>query len=265
MSAVSSALAWHTSAESRCRAVLIPTGSVEQHGPHLPLGTDFLLARAVAEGVAEGREGVLVAEPVAYGCSWHHRGFRGTISVRPSTFVSVVVDVCRSVSDDGAMPILCNGHYGNKAVLDVAVAELATYGVRAAAFTYLDQLADVAREHITDWQTAAGHACAVETSLVWHLWPEAVRHEAIPAGGTPPTWPDPHLFAAKSVTVVRRFEELNPTGVIGRPELASAEIGATLYATAVERCGEIVDRLLAGTADGGLVGEAVPTQKARPK
>lgn len=244
MNAVGRGLAWRTSGESRCRAVLIPTGAVEQHGPHLPLGTDFLLALAVAQGVAERREAVLVAEPVTYGCSWHHRGFPGTVSVRPSTFVSLVVDVCRSVWDDGAMPILCNGHYGNKAVLDVAVAELAAHGVRAAAFTYLDQLADVLGEHIADWKSAAGHACAVETSLVWHLWPDAVRREAIPAGGTPPTWPDPHLFAAKGVTVVRPFEELNPTGVIGRPELASAELGATLYAAAVERCGEIVDRLL---------------------
>lgn len=243
-------LAWRTSGESRSRAVLVPTGAVEQHGPHLPLGTDMLLATAVADGIAAPRPDVLVAEPIGYGCSWHHRGFPGTVSLRPATFVSLVVDVCSSLAEDGALPILCNGHYGNRAALDVAVAELAATDVRAGAFTYLDQLTDVVRERVADPETAVGHACALETSLIAHLWPEAVRWEAVPAGGTPPRWPDPHLLGPDRVTVVRRFEELNRTGVVGRPEAASAELGAVFFAAAVDRCGAIVDRLLAEYASG---------------
>lgn len=186
-------------AEARRGAVvLIPTGAVEQHGPHLPLGTDFLIARAIADEVARSSHRVLVAEPLAYGCSWHHQTFPGTVSLSPGTYCAVVEDVCTS---------------------------LATSGELLPAF-----------------ETATGHACALETSIMLHLAPEAVRVEAIPAGGTPPTWPDPHMFAAPEASVVRSFAEINPTGVIGRPELASQEIGKELFEHAVLRCRQIAER-----------------------
>lgn len=156
--------------------------------------------------------------------------------------------MCSALAEDGALPILCNGHAGNRAAADVAMTELAAAGVRAAAFTYFEQIGDVIRERIPEPDTAVGHACAMETSLVAHLWPDAVRTEAVPAAGTPPTWPDPHLYGPDRVTVIRRFEEVNPTGVIGRPELATAELGAVLFAAAVERGGAVVDRLIAGYA-----------------
>lgn len=241
-------LAWRRSDNSGSRAVLLPTGSVEQHGPHLPLGTDVFIAARVAAGIAAERPDVLVAEPVPYGCSWHHQGFQGTISVRPATFVAVLVDVCESIAGNGALPILCNGHYGNKAALDVAAAELAARGVRIGAFTYLDHIVEAARALIPEAETAMGHACALETSLALHLWPAAVRVDDVPPGDTPPSWPDPHLLGSDRVTVVRPFEELNPTGVVGRPSEATAEIGSALFDDAVARCGKVVDRLVASHA-----------------
>ncbi len=242
------ALAWRRSSTSRARAVIVPTGSVEQHGPHLPLGTDVFLAHAVAGAVAATRDDVLLAEPVSYGCSWHHAAFPGTVSVRPSTFAALLVDVCASIAAHGALPILCNGHYGNKGALEVAAAELAEQGVRVGAFTYIDQITAVASELVDEPVTAFGHACALETSLVLHLWPDAVSEGDIPVGGTPSRWPDPHLLGPDRVAVIRPFEELNPTGVIGRPSAATAEIGSRLFAAAVERCGAVVDRLLGAHA-----------------
>jgi uncharacterized membrane protein YeaQ/YmgE (transglycosylase-associated protein family) len=130
-----------------------------------------------------------------------------------------------------------------KLIIQVA---LAAAGVRATAVTYFELLRERARELLLDFETAAGHACALETSIVLHLAPEAVRADAIPAGGTPPTWPDPHMFAAPEAAVVRSFAEINPTGVIGRPELASREIGKQLFEHAVLRCRQIVERTRSG-------------------
>jgi len=97
-------LAYQTSPEVGAeagRVVLIPTGAVEQHGPHLPLGTDFLIARAIADEVARSSHRVLVAEPLAYGCSWHHQTFPGTVSLSPGTYCAVVEDVCTSLATSG--------------------------------------------------------------------------------------------------------------------------------------------------------------------
>lgn len=240
-------LAYQTSPEVGAEAgrgvvALIPTGAVEQHGPHLPVGTDFLIARAIADEVARSSDGVLVTEPLAYGCSWHHLAFPGTVSLSPRTYCAVVEDVCTSLAAGGLRPLLLNGHGGNRAPLQVALANLAAAGVRATAVTYFELLRDRARELLPAFETATGHACALETSIMLHLAPEAVRADAIPSGGTPPTWPDPHMFAAPEASVVRPFDEINPTGVIGRPELASLEVGKELFEHAVQRCREIVER-----------------------
>lgn len=237
--------------------VLIPTGAVEQHGPHLPLGTDVMLAGAVASGVAE-RLGCSLADPLAYGCSWHHTDFAGTVSLRTSTFISLVFDVCGSLSASGFVPVLINGHHGNKAALQVALADLAEAGVRAYAASYFDLLADAVERVLPRPEASVGHACALETSLVLHLWPELVDREAVPTGGTPQTWPDPHMFADASVSVVKPFGEINPTGVIGRPEVASAERGKQLFESAVERCTEEVSNILQ------RLGEPNPTSRRFP-
>jgi creatinine amidohydrolase len=228
--------------EIRGYAMLVPTGAVEQHGPHLPLGTDTRIARAIAEEVVSQMDGVLVAEPIPYGCSWHHLGFPGTVSLDVTTFIAVVVDVCRSLGQQGLIPIMLNGHGGNRAALDVALTALAEDGYRCGAFTYFDLLKEDARDLISDVDSATGHACVLETSLSLFLWPEAVDSKAIPQGGTPASWPDPHMFALKEVSIVRRFEEINPSGVIGRPSLATPELGRHLFDAAVRRCIDAVDR-----------------------
>jgi creatinine amidohydrolase len=223
-------------------AAIVPTGAVEQHGPHLPLNTDAMIAEAVSREVA-ARTGGTTTDPLAYGCSWHHTGFRGTVSLRTGTFVAVVSDVCRSLSGQGFIPVLLNGHHGNKAPLRVALTELAEAGVRAYALSYFDRLADV----FPDSRSSVGHACAMETSFVMHLRPDLVVRDAIPEGGTPPTWPEPHMFGGEEVSVVKPFEVINPTGVIGRPSEASADKGELLFRAAVDRCSETVARVLAET------------------
>ena len=238
--------AWHTAPDLAAMAgamVLVPVGAVEQHGPHLPVGVDAWIAGAVAACVAAREAGVLAAEPLAYGLSAHHDAFAGALRLRPGTFLAMVTDVCRSLARNGFFPVLLNGHGGNRAALAVAVAELGEAGIRAAAFSYFDLIVNEARAILPDADHGCGHACALETSLMLHLFAAAVHSARIPAGGTPSCWPDPHLFAAAPVTVWRGFEEINPTGVIGRPADASAEAGAKLFEAAVVRAAATVRRL----------------------
>jgi creatinine amidohydrolase len=228
--------AWQTSAEAAAgdvRAVLIPVGAVEQHGPHLPLGVDIWLASAVAAAVADSEPDVRLAEPLGYGISPHHLGFPGTVSLRSSTFIALLTDVCAGLAAQRLLPIIVNGHGGNRGALQVIVSDLGAAGVTAAALTYFDLIVADARTILPDAARGVGHACALETALMMHVVPRSVRVDRIPAGGTPPSWPDPHLFASGGPTVWRRFETINPPGVIGTPSDASPERGAALFAAAV--------------------------------
>jgi creatinine amidohydrolase len=220
-------------AAAAARLVVVPVGANEQHGPHLPLDTDTVLATAVAEAVVAQTPDTLLGPVLALGCSSHHMAFPGTVSLRVSTFVDTVVDVARSIAATGRTVLLLNGHGG----------------IRAWALTYWTLLEDVVVEALgDDADTACGHAGALETALMSHLRPEAVRAAQIPAGPTPPAWPDPHMFSTDAARVVRPFDQISPDGVIGRPALATPELGARLFAAAVERCALIAARILESSA-----------------
>ncbi|WP_153393990.1 creatininase family protein [Ornithinicoccus halotolerans] len=225
------------------RVVLVPVGAVEQHGPHLPVGTDIWIATAVATEVATSRADVLVLEPVPFGVSGHHMSFAGTVSLRPSTYLALVADVVTSVARHGDVPVLINGHGGNRGPLTVALQELVETNTRAWALSYFEHIADVVREVFPRHETAVGHACALETSVVAHLWPGLLRAEAIPGPGARGVWPAPFLYSTDKVERPRRFEELDSSGVVGEPGLQSAEAGRRLFLAAVERVGEVIDRI----------------------
>lgn len=241
-----SGFAWMTSAEAKALAAsggrrplaVLPVGAVEQHGPHLPLGVDIWLAHAVALAAAEGQEGMRVCEPMPYGSSHHHRAFAGTMSLGPSTFIAVLVDLCACLAEDGFLPVVLNGHGGNRAPIQVAITTLGQRGVLSAGFSYFDLIADVAAEVLPDAAGGTGHACALETSLMMHVAGAGVREGLIPSGTTPPSWPDPHLFAGPAVSVWRPFEAIRENGVIGTPSEASAAAGARLFEAAVARSRE---------------------------
>ncbi|ATN37289.1 hypothetical protein ACO34A_26345 (plasmid) [Rhizobium sp. ACO-34A] len=240
--------AWMTSPEAASLAreggarpvALLPTGAVEQHGPHLPMGLDIWLASAVAHAAAEGQPGIRVCEPFPYGSSQHHRAFPGTMSLTPQTFIAVLVDLCSCLWQDGFLPVIINGHGGNRAAIQVAITTLGRQGVVSAGFSYFDLIADIACEVLPDSAGGTGHACALETSLMMHVIPGSVRTALIPDGGTPPSWPDPHLYAGPAVTVWRPFEQIRDNGVIGTPSEASPEAGDKLFAQAVLRSRETI-------------------------
>ena len=112
-------------------------------------------------------------------------------------------------------------------------------------FSYFDLLADAASQALPDYSGGTGHACALETSLMMHVIPESVREALIPAGGTPQSWPDPHLYAGSAVTVWRPFERIRENGVIGTPSEASPQAGAVLFAEAVRRSRDTILKIQA--------------------
>ena len=230
--------------EAAGRLVLVPVGAVEQHGPHLPLRTDIGIAGEVAAHAARAA-GALLADPLPFGCSAHHRSFPGTVSLGVGTFQSVVVDVAVSLAQDGFVPVFVNGHGGNRAPLGAALQMLLERGVTAWAVTYFELIAAEAEARFG--HEAMGHACALETSIAMHLWPQLVHAEAFPAPQGRGVYPDPFLYSAEPVVLHRRFEEFGPSGIVGDPAGANSEAGREMFDCAVERLVTRLDRISAAT------------------
>jgi creatinine amidohydrolase len=159
------------------KLVIIPVGSTEQHGPHLPLDTDIVNAFEISKRAAEN-VGALVAPPLYYGISPHWMNFPGTMSIDERTFVAAVTQICNSLTRHGFKKIvILNGHGGNRSAIETIaqnVAEANAGKCLIAAFSYWDvsaQEIDALRESPYG---GMGHACELETSLQLHLRSELV-------------------------------------------------------------------------------------------
>jgi len=233
----------------RDRTVLVlPVGSVEQHGRHLPVGTDSLLAHAISLAAAARMEGrVAVLPPPWYGFSAHHMRFAGTITLNASTMLALVKDIAASVVAHGFRRLLIvNGHGGNNGVIDVLASELGHlhYGeARIASLTYF-QLARAAIAELRESRSGGmGHACEFETSMVQHIRPELVATEHAVA-----MYPDPgsrylttDLLGGSAVRTYHDFGDLSETGTLGDPSLASPEKGARFFEAVVAELTKFVD------------------------
>ncbi len=224
--------------------VLLPVGSVEQHGRHVPVGCDANSAEAVALRAAEAAQGseqpVLVLPTLWYGYSPHHMGFAGTVTLRSETFLTVMQDVVESVLRHGVRRVvMLNGHGGNVSSLDVVASRLghAWHGrARIAAVTYFQLAGPRAAEFRESAPGGMGHACEFETSLQLALHPAFVDMKA--AVTHYPTPPSPRqstdLFGSSTVGSYHDFKDLSPTGTLGDPSLATREKGETILRICVE-------------------------------
>jgi len=231
----------------RERTVLVlPLGSVEQHGRHMPLGTDTMLAHAVALAAAESVPGVAVLPPPWYGFSAHHMRFPGSITLRAETLIALCEDIVGSVVAHGFRRILIvNGHGGNAAVIDLLAATLGHlhYGrARIATLTYFTLAAEAIAQLRRSEPGGMGHACEFETSMVQHLRPDLVKPERAET-----TYPDPgspylttDLIGAQAVRVYHDFADLSPSGTLGDPSLASADAGAAFFAASAEALAALI-------------------------
>ena len=245
--------------------MLVPTGAIEQHGPHLPLDTDSFLCTLVADAAAARASDagpVLVAPTTRFGSSEHHMAFPGTVTVRPETFRQVVADVCASLARHGLRrQLVVNGHAGNTALIAATVQEL---GFGAPVCVLAVDYWTFARSVIGDVRESdvggMGHACEFETSLMLHLRPESVRRDRIAREIVEPRFPAERfdLFDGGGVTAHWKTHELSRSGVMGAPDLATAEKGRRLFEVCVNGLASLIGELRAlplPPRSGGRTGE----------
>jgi creatinine amidohydrolase len=185
-------------------------GSTEQHGPHLPLGTDTELACSIARSLARQRPDVVVAPALPYGSSGEHAAFPGTLSIGQAALELVLVELVRS-ADAFAGVVLVNGHGGNVTAVARASEQLRAEGRQVLAWSPRVDGGDA-------------HAGVVETSLMLAMAPDDVAEERSEPGVTEPLDRLMPLLRAKGVAAV------SPNGVLGDPTGASAEQGRALFA-----------------------------------
>jgi mycofactocin precursor peptide peptidase len=186
--------------------LVVPLGSVEQHGHHLPLATDTAVAGAVADAAAAELPGALLAPALAYGASGEHEDFPGTISLGTEALTGLLVEYGRSACRWTRRVLVVNGHGGNLDALRAAGATLRREGRDVAWFPCAVPGADA-------------HAGRSETSLMLHVEPRGVRSDRAVAGTTAPLAELLPRLRAEGVRAV------SPTGVLGDPAGASAEEG----------------------------------------
>jgi creatinine amidohydrolase len=216
--------------------LLVPLGSTEQHGPHLPLDTDTRIAVAWASGIAERLAGAVAAPPLPYGSAGEHQGFAGTLSIGQAGLEVVAVELARSAAATfTALAFVC-AHGGNTRPLDAAVTSLRHHGHRVTAL-YPRWEPDPVRFGPLD-----AHAGRTETSLMLHLAPDLVRTERATAGTTAPI--------GELMEDLRRggLAAVSASGVLGDPDGASAAEGRRLLDNLVERS---VAELAIWSADDG--------------
>ncbi len=211
--------------------VIVPTGSVEQHGPHCPLDVDIVDALAIAYGAAQAAPEIpiIVAPPVWMGLSHYKMGHIGTITVQFETYVAVLCDVCRSIYAHGFERIIVlNGHGGNRALNQAIAIKLAEEDIFILPITYWDMVTDfLARESERD-AGSIGHAGEWETSLQLFLRPELVDMSRAHADAE-----RPDLSAAtRAFTAFAERRRERAGGVHGDPTVASAEKGKRLFLAA---------------------------------
>lgn len=214
---------------------VVPVGSVEQHGNHLPVGTDTILAdAAVQHGIERIDEDVpvLVTPPIWTGLSPHHLDFGGTITLEVETMIAVLRDVAASVLDNGFDAVFfLNGHGGNMSLLGTAITKIGSEFPEAqiVGLTYF-QLASTSIDDIRESDLGGmAHGGEFETSLMLHLRPDLVHDDAEAT-----YLDDPYdlrrkdLFQGGPLSVYRSFAEYSDSGAIGDPSLGTAEKGAEL-------------------------------------
>lgn len=226
------AMTWPEAQESAAAGsvLAVPVGSTEQHGPHLPLSTDTVVAAELCARLACRDPAVVAAPALAYGSSGEHEGFAGTVSIGQEALESVVVELCRSATRHFAGVVVVSAHGGNAEPLERAVRRLQGESRRVLAW------------HAA-WSGDA-HAGRAETSLLLAVAPGAVRSERAAAGDTRPL---PELMGVLRTGGVRA---VSPSGVLGDPAGASPEEGAAALESLAATLARAVEAWRAGWAAG---------------
>ncbi len=200
------------------RVAVLPVGSFEQHGAHLPLVTDTVVACAIAQALASTYD-LFLLPPVTISCSHEHAGWRGTVSIRSTTLAAIIADVVESLDQAGVGKlVLVNGHGGNY-VLSNAVQES---NVRDRRLTLFPGRHDWDAARAAAGLTSNGHddmhAGELETSLLLHLRPELVRSG----------YEHADHFTERPHLLMLGMDGYTTSGVVGQPSLSTPAKGRAI-------------------------------------
>lgn len=212
--------------------LVVPVGSVEQHGPHLPLTTDSVIARAVCERIMHGLPSSRLGPCVEYGASGEHEGFPGTVSIGRDALQMLLIELCRSATRWADRVVLVSGHGGNVPSLAAATRLLRSEGRNVSWTTCAEP----------GWDAHAGRA---ETSLMLALEPDRVRLDQVECGvlgDLAGLWPTLRRDGVAAVS---------PNGVLGDPRGATAQEGRRLLDLLTSRVLAQIEAARSGT-DGAL-------------
>lgn len=213
--------------------VIVPIGSTEQHGYHLPLGTDVYLAEALAERAAE-KTGALVYPSIHFGYSWSWRDKIGTVAVRQNILQETLKDVVRSVERYGVkLLVFLNGHEANGSTMKYAIREIQDETDVKVLGMFYPGMKEIYNEYM-ETPTWGGmfHACEFETSLMLAVKPEIVHMERAveeyPAR--------PIVYGMDNTSI----GDLSVSGTYGNPIPATAEKGAAMLEQFAENISAII-------------------------
>jgi creatinine amidohydrolase len=225
------------------KVILLPTGSTEQHGRHLPIDVDLFLAESVClETGRRAPDKVLVLPPIAYGLNLHHIDFPGTIHIEPEVFIAFCLNITKSVAYHGFKKILLvNGHGSNTPLIDlVARKTVLETNSLCAALGYFP-LAMEAFNAVKDTAVMA-HADEFETSLYLHLAPERVQMDKAGYGDDVM---GKYMSSDSMYTYPVRFNDYwgrwTKLGVHGDARTATAEKGKAIFEAAVSGLIQVVE------------------------
>lgn len=208
--------------------VLVPIGSTEQHGPHLPTGVDdFLASEVCTRAAVKAQRKAVVAPSVWCGLAEHHMAFGGTFTLSLTTLHALLRDICRSILRAGFKRIvIVNGHGGNVTALNALATELSVELQARVGVTNYFTIGDRTVRETLETQESLMHACEGETSMMLAAYPDLVRTEeldqavgpriSLPAGSA-----DPVYFPVS-------FQEISAVGVAGDARKATAAKGEKL-------------------------------------
>ena len=230
---------------------ILPLGSVEQHGPHLPMGTDSYQVEEIAQRVEARLGNTTLLNPVLWvGNSVNHLGYGACLYIEPARYAQLLADLGRCFLESGFRHLFfLNGHGANVGPLMTALHQLEYDYVRRrddvqiAGANWWSLGADAIGQVRESPVGAAGHACEIETSVMLAARGALVHRDRIvqgPAHHPHPEWASYDFTGDNAVMFVEMFHRGAPQGVVGRPDLATPAKGAAILEGCVERVVEFL-------------------------
>ncbi len=226
------------------KVVVVPLGSLEQHGHHLPMLTDSMIGGEIARRIEiELGEEAIFTPMIWTGASDHHLAMPGTVSVSNNVYVNLVSDILESLISAGFRKIfLLNSHGGNitpgrMAIYNTHLRHRDKLDLFIAFGSWFDIVAKEIREMDFLESEMVTHACELETSMILSVFPELVKMESARGAAIPfesafysPDWTKPNV-----IDVPRAFDQISISGAFGKPELGTHDKGVALFDLSVRQ------------------------------